>query len=151
MDSWFVNPEALTVPLSNGKWILIRRRLNMGEARAVWRRTYVSNGNGTHERYADATELTPSLVVGYLLDWNAVDAQGQPVPLRGKSPEDVRAALDLLDPGLFNEVADAISAHDMTIRTAQQEEKKRRMTETSSSKTSPSPDDAAGDTSGSPV
>ena len=115
MFSRFVVPETdvVTLPLREGQteadWLLVRRRLNEGERRAMFARMYLSSNGTTH---VDPQAVGVSTVVAYLLDWSFTDPQGQRVIIAEKSPADVATMLNALDPEFFTEVREAIEAHE---------------------------------------
>jgi hypothetical protein len=115
MGSRFVVPETdvLTLPLQEGQteadWLLVRRRLNEGERRAMFARMYLSSNGDTH---LDPQAVGISTVLAYLLDWSFTDPHGNRVAIAEKSPADVASVLDSLDPDAFKEVSVAIYAHE---------------------------------------
>jgi hypothetical protein len=153
--SRFVQPDTVMLPLSEGDWLLVKRRLNSGEQRAAFRRMYVTAADGsfvTDENGApkvDPTMIGYVMVTAYLLDWSLVDRAGEKIIIARQPPEVLDAAVDLLETDDFAEVRTAIEDHDQRQRLAREEEKKRMAGVTASPPISPSPDAATGAMSGS--
>src|SRR4030095_6390817 len=118
--SRFVQPDTRTLTLANGDTLTVRARLTAGEARAQWGRHYDEKGN----LIRNPAQRNLSLVVAYLLDWSFRNEAGEPVSLRGRSPEDVIAIVDALDEASFEEVVKAIDAHAGAMKAERDVEKK---------------------------
>jgi hypothetical protein len=106
----FVRPETVTVPLSDGDTITIRKRLTAGERRDMYGRMY----------FPDSVKVDPmrvhrATVTAYLLDWTAKDADGHPVAIAGLTIADLETVVDGLDPDSFGELVDAIDRATDTI------------------------------------
>src|SRR6185436_17397280 len=97
--SRFSRPESDRLPLSNGDWIIVKRRLNTGEQRAYLKRCSTLNDEGV--RRIDPIDHGMSRVVAYLIEWSLVDSSQQPVSLQGLDPDGLMAILDNLDPDAF--------------------------------------------------
>ena len=123
--SRFVRPETVKLDLSDGDWLIVKRRLTAGEERRAFTRSVKPAELGKRlEVNVDAVALAK--VVAYLLDWSLVDDSGAVVPVRDASTADVEAALDALDPATFREIHDAITAHEARELEALATEKKTR-------------------------
>ena len=150
--SRFVLPESDRLPLSNGDWILVRRRLNTGQQRAhLHRCTAVDDDDGV--RRIDSLDHGLSTVVAYLLDWSLTDAAG-PIPLRDETgrpfdPTALAALVDNLDPDDFTEIKAAIEAH-RDKQTADRADAKKKAGRPTSSPTASSPDTSTGASTSSP-
>lgn len=128
MSSRTVQPETRTIPISNGDWILVKRRLNAGEHRAMVRR-------GDADRYAfGLAEITT-----YLVDWSL-----QGLPIRDKAIPDIAAAVDAIDPETYTEILRAIEKHIDEMKAERDAEKNAQAGERTSSGTSPSLVEPAG-------
>lgn len=114
--SRFVRPETVTIPISRGDTLTVRKRLNAGERRAAYARMYIQGEDGRLRVNALHTGI--ALVVAYLLDWSLVDDDGRRVEIRALSAEDLTRMLDALDPESFQEIKEAIEAHDAAIAAA---------------------------------
>jgi hypothetical protein len=146
MADWFIAPESVTLPLSDGQSITIRKRLNAGETRAYFARMYIAGVDGRVR--VNPMEVGLNTVTSYLLDWTLKDARGH-VDIRGLSHETLTSVLDNLAPERFGEIRDAIEAHVDSLEAARAEEKKETPAGASvSSPTSPSPSAVTGVSSG---
>jgi hypothetical protein len=116
-----VKPETVRLELPRGQWIVVRKELTAGEHRRMLLRmmkplTVAGPMNGRDAALqVDQTMAMLSAILAYLLDWSFVDPDGQPVVIRGKSTEDVTAALEGLKLQHFQEVSQAIQAHQAAV------------------------------------
>ena len=132
--SRFVRPETAKLDLTNGDWLLVKKRLNAGEQRRAFARIVKKMAVGQDvEIDPEATGLAK--MAAYLLDWSLCDDQGAGVPIRDQPASLVEAALLALDPDSFREIHDAIQAHEDREAAALAEEKKRTAGATPSSVT----------------
>lgn len=138
--SWFVRPETSRLPLSEGQWLLVKRRLTTGEFRAHLQRSSRIGTDGI--RRVDLIEHSVSLVVAYLVDWSL------DTPIRDLSERDLTAVLDALDPQRFTEIKDAIDTHETAMTALREQEKNGTGGEKGSPAISPSPSAVAGASSG---
>lgn len=98
----FVQPDAVTLPLSKSDSVTVRRRINTGEQRVAVRRS---------ESGPDAPGIGLCVVIAYLLDWTFTDRSGHLVVIRDQPFDVVLAAIDALDPDDFLELRVAVNAH----------------------------------------
>ena len=143
----FVRPETVVLALAGGETLVVKRRLNTGEERALAAAMMRAPTNGDDRPRVDPLKVGVETVLAYLLDWTLTD-DGRPVPIREQPPENVRALLDALDYESFREIRAAIERHVTREAEARAEEKKSQATGSASSATSPSPSVAAGATNG---
>lgn len=102
----FVMPDVVRLPLSEGDWIEVKRRLNVAERRSITSRAAKGGVSTDSTRvFVDANEMEFAKVDAWVLDWSFIGADEKPVKF---SPEAVRA----LDPASFAEIIDAIDAHE---------------------------------------
>ena len=99
----FVRPDTITLPLSGGDSITIRKRLTAGERRDMYARMY----------FPDTVRVDPmrvhrAQITAYLLDWSGKDDSGAPVPIAGLTMPDLESVVDGLDPDSFAEIVEAI-------------------------------------------
>lgn len=146
MGSRIVGPDTTKLDLSDGDWILIKRRLNAGEQRAYLARVYQSRANGTVT--VDPLQIGLSLCLAYLLDWSLTGLDGKPLLIRDQSMEIKASILDSLDPDTFGEIRQAIDDHAARMQAERDSEKNGRDGETASSTISPSRVGVIGGTSG---
>jgi hypothetical protein len=143
----FVRPEVSTLTLEDGVTLTVRKRLNAGQQREVFTRMYTAGIDGKLRVNPLLTGI--GIITAYLLDWNVVDADGQPVPIRGASVEELEDIVNSLEPPSFTAIKDAIEAHEAKMVAERAAEKNIHGGESSASVTSPSPFVAAGASSGS--
>ena len=127
MGKALMKPAVDRIPLSNGEWIEVKRRLNAGESRRVFARMIKTMSAG-EKTELDPMEVGRSQAVEYLLDWSFED-----LPIEGKSPQAKADALDAMDPDLFQEVVQAVSAHEKKMDEERAAAKKSQDGETESS------------------
>jgi hypothetical protein len=129
--SRFVTPESRKLDLTNGDWLIVRKRLNTGERRDAYRRAYVENSQG---QFVVHTALVPTvLVCAYLLDWSLTDDTGHQLMIRGQSWDVIASHVDALDPDDFSEIKAAIDAHQDAMTREREAQKKTRTGATPSS------------------
>lgn len=146
----FVQPEIARLPLSDGTYIDIKKRLNHGEQEDMFFRMspYV-----TETMQLDRRQVRTAKVLAYLLGWSLTmngEADGPPVPMSPELSEDQRlSTIRSLDPVVFREMFDAIERHEEAMDKASQTQKKMASGAPVSSAISAPPSDAVGATSGS--
>jgi hypothetical protein len=101
----FVAPETQRITFPDGEWVTVKKRLNAGEQRRIFKRMVKGMRPG------EKVELEPeqigrSKVVEYLLDWSA------PIAIQGKSPDEIGQILDGLDPDDYARIVKAVDAHE---------------------------------------
>lgn len=141
--SRFVLPETSVLTLPNGDRLTVWTRLNAGQSHRRYARMYTTASDGT--RLVNLLEVGRATVVAYLIDWTLADDD---MPIRNMPPDELAAVLDNLAVEDFNEIRDAIDAHETAQRERREAEKKTRSGALKSSPTSTSPADAIGATSG---
>lgn len=145
--SRFVRPETVRLPISDGDWLLVKKRLTSGEERAAFARTYIAGVDG--RMHVNPISLGVGQVTAYLLEWSLTDDDGQIVDIRDKSADELAVVLDSLSPEDFTEIRDAIAAHDDAMRKERDEKKRQKAGTLTSGQTLPSPSDADGASIGS--
>jgi hypothetical protein len=131
MGSRFVRPETVKLDLSEGDWILIKKRLTAGEQRDAFNRAYVQGDDDKFVVHPGRIGL--SMLSAYLLDWSLTDADGQQVIIRGEPIAIVEQTLNGLDPDDFNELRIAVEQHEKRMIAERESEKKTRAGATASS------------------
>lgn len=121
MASRVVRPETTTVQISGGDWLLVKKRLNAGEQRAMFNRMYLAGVDGMLRRNPLASGVAQ--VTAYLLDWSLTAPDGSQLAISGKPIEAVVAALDAIDPDSFAEIRTAIEAHEEAMAAEREQEK----------------------------
>lgn len=147
-SSWFVRPDTAVLQLPHGRTLTVRRRLSMGDERRFFHRISTSS-NERGELQFDRREFNLAQVLAYLIDWNASDDDGRPVPIRGLSTDDLQQVLENLRPDIWSDIRAAIADHDLAMGRERDAEKNGQTGETTSAATSPSPSAAAGASNGS--
>ncbi len=154
MNSRFVRPETVLLKLApqpgqtEPDWLLVKKRLNEGERRAMFSRMYLHAGD--RGPVVDPQAVGMATVLAYLVDWSFTDPEGKRVVI-AEQPENVlEAALNALDPDSFAEIRQAIEAHEDRVKAARAALKNGQDGGSKLPATSPSPFAAAGVTSGSP-
>lgn len=135
MRSRIVQPDTTRIELSDGDWLVVKKRLSHGDRTAAQQRMY-RDING--EMQIDRTLVAMSMVLAYLVDWSFIDHQGHKIAIQGQSPEDVMSALNAIAPEDFDEVSDAIDAHSTAMRAERDAQKKILNGESPHSPTLPS-------------
>lgn len=144
----FVNPEATRLPVSDGEFIEIKRRLNHGESEDMYARMAPFIDTDGHLQ-VNRREVRTAKVLTYLLGWTLTN-NGKPVPMSTDLTETARLdTIRSLDPDRFNEIHQAIEAHETAVVMERAAEKKDRDGAKPSSVISPSPVIVTGDMSGS--
>jgi hypothetical protein len=137
-----VRPDTAVLPLSHGKTITVRRRLNAGEERRLYQRTKASSG-GTW----DSLEYAFQMVVAYLLDWH--DPNSPSESIREVDVDTLSRIIDSRDPDDFLEIKFAIEAHRAAMVKEREDEKKTAATTLNGGPISHSPSAVTGALSGS--
>lgn len=105
----FVRPEVDRLALSDGDWIEVRHKLDVGTRRGILSRAarggVSTDGSRVH---LDGAEMAFARVEAYLLAWSFVDFDDKPVKL-------TPSAIKSLDPETFSEIEDAIDAHETAV------------------------------------
>lgn len=122
--SFFVTPRTVRLPLSGDYWIDVRERLNHGESEALSRSLYERDENG--DMHYVPVKWNTAMVLTFLVDWNMTGDDGQVVPIRGVSREELAATIANLDEDDFIEIRDAVQTHVSALSAARAEKKRRR-------------------------
>jgi len=131
----FVEPETLRIDIGDGDWIVVKKRLSIGEARRA-------QASLIKEVRADG-RITPNMetigkaeVIAYLVDWSFGDKQGRSVRI----DDDLKkaAAIDNLTQEDFAIVSEAVSKHVAAMEVERESEKNARDGGSDTSRISPS-------------
>lgn len=151
--SRFVRPDVVTLPLPPNldgtvDTITVKKRLNAGELRAQIAKSYRPDGpEGTMVYSRLHSGL--ALVAAYLVDWSLTDDEGERVPIRGLSYDDMVRTVDSLDPDDFTELKTVVEAHEAAMDKERAQEKKLPGGPTTASATLPLPSELVGASTGS--
>lgn len=147
MSSRMRRPETVTLQITRGDWLVVKKHLTAGEQRAMFRHMMREMPNGDGDRI-DSARVGLSRMITYLLDWSITDADDKPVLIRDQPDTVIAAALDALEVDSFTEILDAIDAHIASMEKERAKEKNGPATESVSSRTSSSRRRSAGVTTG---
>lgn len=128
-----VVPEVVRLALSEGDFIEVKKRLNVGEIQQLAARRYRTGPNG-HE--VDLELVSLAEIRTYLVGWSLVDGQGKGLPCSNDA--EIIASVNSLDDASFKEISDALRTHIRAQDEARKQEKNGQGGELDSSKTSPS-------------
>jgi hypothetical protein len=134
----FVHPEVTRLPLSDGDFLDVKKRLTAGEERLVFTRQIRAQGLGDKAQL-DFDQVGKSKLVAYIVGWSLTDENGAPVPFS-------ESALDNLDPDSFAEIRNAVDAHETAVTAERAARKNSPDGAKASSPISPSPNSTGGDT-----
>jgi hypothetical protein len=102
--SRFVKPEVVRLPLSEGDWLDVRKRLTVGEERAAFQQIVSDVGTEGGRWKPNFEMIGVAQVAAYVVGWSLVDDEGIAVPF---SVEAVQG----LEPASFREIEQAVDAH----------------------------------------
>lgn len=105
----FVTPEIVRLPLSEGDWIEVKKRLTVGEARTATT-SFIGKFHGDGSRTPNPEMLGMGWVFAYLVRWSFRDANDLPVSVS-------LDALKSLDLDSYREIEEAIEAHEARMAT----------------------------------
>jgi len=145
--SRFEKPEIQILKISNGDTLTVKRRLNAGETRRALADMSIQSESG--DLRVDRLKFGIASILAYLLDWSLTDDDGKLVVIRDQPRESVEAVLDSLDAESYEEIREAIHAHDVAARRESEQKKKDRGIGSGSSAISISPEPVTGASSGS--
>jgi len=146
MASRVVRPETKRLTISNGDWLLVKKRLNHGEQQEAFARRYQADVVGSR---VNLRLLGMDRVLAFLVDWSLIGLDDQVIEIRGKSADEVEAALNSIDPESFEEIRTAIDAHERAMADERAAEKNGTAGAIESAAISPLPSAAVGASSGS--
>jgi hypothetical protein len=113
----FVTPEIVRLPLSDGDWIEVKKRLTVGEARAATS-SFIGKFHGDGSRTPNLETLGMGQVLAYLVRWSFRDANDLPVSV---SLDSIKS----LDLDSYKEIEDAIEAHELRVAAEGEEHEKK--------------------------
>lgn len=105
--SWFVKPDLVRLPLSEGNFLDVKRQLTAGEERHIFAGVVKTMTPG-QKMELDPEQVGRTKLLEYIVDWggpNLVDDDGRPVPFSG-------AALDNLPPERYAEIVKVVDDHE---------------------------------------
>lgn len=118
---WMVRPSVRVLTLEDGVSITVREHLTHGEATdsnaLIWTR---KDGKADIE----PRMVMYATVLAYLIDWTVPDFNGDIIPIRGLTQDDLLSVLRNLTPPAFLAIHEAIRTHDVASRERLMELKK---------------------------
>lgn len=131
-----VKPESVTLPLSAGDYLVVKKRLNAGERQELM---FLAAGTAIagEKLELDPTKLLFAKPAIYLLDWSYTDLTGAPIEIAGKAAPAIMQTMRSFAMETITEITAAIDAHE-TAEDAAVTAKNSEGGETSSVATSPS-------------
>lgn len=134
-----VKPKIVRLSLSDGLFIDVKRRLNVGEQQDMFAAMAPFLTSGEKPQLKSQAVMTAK-VLAYLIGWSLTD-DDVPVPMSPALSDETRlSTLRSLDPDVFREIREAIDAHEDAIEKEIEQRKNGHSGDGNSSKTSPSPD-----------
>jgi hypothetical protein len=140
----FVRPDEVTIALTHGDTITIRRELTHGERIDLYRRAYIEKAG---QLVRDPLLTGMALVTAYLIDWTFQGEGDRKVPIKHLSVGELVDTLNAIQDEAFVEILEAIQAHEAQLA----REKSLPEASALSAPTSTSRGDADGATNGSVV
>jgi hypothetical protein len=131
----FLQPETVRIDIGDGDWILVKKRLNIGEQRKA-HAAVIKEVRADGRVTPDLEMLGKAEVIAYLLDWSLCDAHGKPVRVDNEGAK--AAAIDNLTQEDFEIISGAIAAHADAMKAARAAEKNATDGESDTSRTSSS-------------
>jgi len=100
----FVEPRAVRLLLSGGRFLDVKERLNAGEMRKVFGRMVKSMVPG-EKIQIDPEQVGFTKLAAYIVGWSLTDTNGKAVPVSD-------AAINNLENDLYTEMIGAVDAHE---------------------------------------
>lgn len=125
-----VMPERVRLPLSDGDYVDVKKRLTAGEYRKLIYAQFKDTPVG-EKATLDYTKLGTSKLLAYILGWSLISVvDEQPIPYDPQDPEELRQSVldDLLDQDTYRELLAAVTAHEEREEAALEAQKKTRTT-----------------------
>jgi len=113
----FVTPEVVRLPLSEGDWIEVKKRLTVGEARQATS-SFIGTFTRDGARTVNMETLGMGNVLAYLVRWSFRDSNDLPTTVS-------LDAIKLLDLDTYREIEEAIEAHETRVAMEDAEREKK--------------------------
>lgn len=111
MSCPIVRPESITLPLSQGDYLVVKKRLNAGERQEMMFLAAKPAIAGEKVEL-DTTKVSFVKPAIYLLDWSYSDLSGKPIEIAGKTPDVIISALRSFNEETVKEINTAVDAHE---------------------------------------
>lgn len=105
-----VKPESVTIPLSNGDYLVVKKRLNAGERQEMMFLSAKTAIAG-EKLEVDPTKIVFTKPAIYLLDWSYTDLQGEPIEIAGKPVTEIMQVMRSFSTETMKEIETAVDAH----------------------------------------
>jgi len=128
-----VKPETIQIPISDGDYIVVKKRLNYGESTKA-KATIVKDFHADGRVTPDFEVVEIAQVLAYLVEWSLVDEHGQQIPI--DTHQKRLAAINAQDTATIRELIDAVDAHVKAMDEERAAEKNVTAGETASPATS---------------
>jgi len=146
MGSRVVRPDTKRLTISNGDWLLVKKRLNRGEQQEAFAFLYTATEFGSR---LNLRLVGMGRVLAFLVDWSLTGLDDEPLEIRGKSLDEVAAVLNSIDGESVQEIIAAIDAHELAMAAEREAAKNGTGGAIGSAAISPSPSAAVGASTGS--
>ena len=116
MGKYFVEPDTISLDLSDGNWIEVKTELSFGEEQRIVGKVLAARTSD------DGTVWQSYKVLGFLtwiVDWSLTDSEDKPVSVSKSAIENLRGPI-------AEEIDTVLNAHIEKVRDAASDEKKRR-------------------------
>lgn len=121
MESPIVPPRTVRLPLAEDAWLDVKDCLNHGETQALYLELYRTMPDGELSR-RNPLETGDALILAFLVDWSFAEW----LPIRGRGPEELRAALAGIYQDVYLDIKEAIEGHADRVTAARHEKKRIR-------------------------
>lgn len=126
----FVEPSTVRIALSEGDWIEVKKRLNVGEERSAFQ-AIVGEVNMQGWRKPNVDMIGVAEMFAYIVDWSFRDGGDRPVPV-------TVGAIKSLDLETYEELEKALDKHKKAMEEEREALSKKTSGEIVSAATSPS-------------
>lgn len=123
MITWFATPETVRLPLPDGQYVDVKKRLTVGEREDMFTRMTLSMAAGD-KLQLNPREVRTARVLAYVVGWSLMH-HGTPVPMSPSLPESERNdTFRAMTPEAFDVIANALDDHITAMDQERADEKK---------------------------
>lgn len=123
MITWFVMQETVRLPLPDGQFVDVKKRLTLGEREDMLARMTLSMTAGDKVQL-NPREVRTARVLAYVVGWSLIH-HGTPVPMSPSLPESERNdTFRAMSPEAFDLIANALDDHITAMNEERMDEKK---------------------------
>lgn len=119
-----VVPEQVRLDISDGDFILVRKRLTAGED--IDMKTMAAGPTGLDGKISlDIARIPFAQLLSYLIGWSLVRMDGEPIPYSPDMETDARLSTlrNAIDPETLTEITTALTAHIERVTAEREKEK----------------------------